>query len=82
MCGWLTLQKACHMIQPELLQKCIKYSKICLDSFLRVTTALENLNLLQKSRPKHIQIIPHKFNKNIILVLDSVLNLKLNMQNT
>ena len=44
MCGWLRLQKACHI--TELLQKCIKYAKIYLDSFLTVTTVFENWMLL------------------------------------
>ena len=33
----------------ELLQKCIKYSKIFLDSFLTVTTVLEKLNAYTKN---------------------------------
>ena len=75
-CGWL--QKACHITQFELLQKCIKYAKIYLDSFLTVTTVLENWMLVQTTRRVYIQNIPDKRNKNI-LILPNVLNLQINM---
>ena len=80
-CGWLRLQKACHITQHELLQKCIKYAKICLDSFLTVITVLEDWMLTQKTRHKYIQNIPDKRNKNIILILPSELNWQINIQN-
>ena len=78
--GWLSLQKLCHITWHELLQKYIKYSKICLDSFLTVTTVLENWMLIQKTRCVYIQNIPDKHNKNI-LILPSILNFYINMQN-
>ena len=52
-----------------------------LDSFPTVTTVLENLMLLQKTRRVYRQNIPDKRNKYIILILPSVLNLQINMQN-
>ena len=79
-CGWLRLEKACHITWCEILQKCIKYSKICLDSFFTVTTVLENWMLIQKARRVYIQNIRDKRNKNIILILPSVLNLQINTQ--
>ena len=78
--GWLSLQKLSHITWHELLQKYIKYSKICLDSFLTVTTVLENWMLIQKTRRVYIQNIPDKHNKNI-LILPSILNFYINMQN-
>ena len=75
--GWLSLQKLSHITWHELLQKYIKYSKICLDSFLTVTTVLENWMLIQKTRRVYI---PDKHNKNI-LILPSILNFYINMQN-
>ena len=36
--------------------------------------------LLQKTRRVYIQNIPDKRNKNIILILPSILNLQINMQ--
>ena len=80
-CWWLKLRKVCHLTYRELLQKCIKCAKMHLDSFPTVTTVLENWMLLQKTRRVYRQNIPDKRNKYIILILPSVLNLQINMQN-
>ena len=53
-----------------------------LDSFLTVTTVLEKRMLVQNSRLVYMQNIPDKGNKNVILILASLLNLQINMQNT
>ena len=53
-----------------------------LDSFYTVTTVLEKRMLVQNSRLVYMQNIPDKGNKNVILILASLLNLQINMQNT
>ena len=56
-------------------------SKIFLDSFLTVTTVLENWMLILKTRRVRIQNIPGNSNKSHILILPSILNLRIKMQN-
>ena len=53
-------------------------------SFLAVTTVLKNSMLLQRTRRVYIQNIREQRNKkhSNILILPSVLNLQINMQNT